>query len=431
MSLSMAFRLGVAMAEFSRSQGKKPKIIIGRDTRRSGEMLSNAAVAGIESSGGEAVMVGVIPTPGLAFLAKSGDFSLGLEVSASHNDASWNGFKIFTGEGDKLDSGQEEKIEELIGGRVAGKTDWGGTKPDDPEIITDAVEQYETGLLNALPKNFEAKGFKIVLDCANGASHEIAPRIFKKIGAEVVTIFNQPDGKNINDGCGSQYPENLRQEVVKYEANLGLAFDGDGDRVIAVDEKGGVLNGDQLLYIFAKMLKEKGELGNDVVASTVMSNLGFVVALKNLGVKHAYTPVGDREAYGEMKKTGAIIGGEESGHIIFRSFLSSGDGILTGLKLLEAMKYFKKPMSALAKEIVFFPKLLLNIPVKSKPELSEVPEIAKVIKEAEAHFGSEGRVVVRYSGTENLCRVMVEGREENEVKSWAERIAAIISRQLN
>ncbi|MFA6394291.1 MAG: phosphoglucosamine mutase [Patescibacteria group bacterium] len=422
---AMALRLGSAMAGYSRATGKKPKIIIGRDTRESGEALSRAAAKGIESAGGEAVLAGVIPTPALAFLTKSGDFSLGLEISASHNDASYNGFKLFTGEGDKLNSGQEKKIEELTDRPETGMAAEKEIELAEAKNMDLAAEKYKSGLLKALPENFNANGLKIVLDCANGANYKIAPEIFKKIGAEVIVINNQPDGKNINENCGSQYPENLRREVIKNKASLGLAFDGDGDRVIAVSEKGGVLNGDHLLYIFARMLKEKGELGK-IVVSTSMSNLGFVKALAKLGIKHSYTNVGDREVYEEMVKIGAMLGGEESGHIIFRSFLSSGDGILTGLKLLEAMKYFKEPLSALAEEIAFFPKLLLNVPVKRKPELREVPEIAKVIKEAEARFGAEGRVVVRYSGTENLCRVMVEGREEGAVRVWADRIARVV-----
>lgn len=428
MSEEMGMRLGKAMVEFCRQQGKKPKVLIGRDTRESGALLSQAVVDGISLSGGEAVLAGIIPTPGTAFLTKAGDFSLGLVISASHNDCTYNGFKFFNSEGDKLNDKEEEIIEELIdahGGQSKGERRYAGARK-----MEEALKKYESGLLSALPKNFTLKGLKIVLDCAEGAACEIAPQVFKKIGAEVIACFNQPDGKNINSNCGSQFPEKMAEEVLKNKAHLGLAFDGDGDRVIASDEKGRILNGDELIYIFAKMLKEKGELGSAVV-STVMSNLGFANAIKKMGVKHVYTGVGDQRVFEKMKEIGAVLGGEESGHIIFRNFLSSGDGIFCGLKLAEAMGYFKKSLSCLGEGIVFYPKILINAKVKSKPELSTVEEIDKVIKEAEEHFGDNGRVVVRYSGTESLCRIMIEGENENEVKGYSDKIAKVIERELN
>lgn len=424
--------LGKVAADFCRLRKERVKILIGMDTRESGAVLSEALAKAIISSGGSAVLAGIIPTPGLAFLTKAGDFSLGIMISASHNDSSYNGFKLFNKEGDKLNDAEEEEMEKLIDD-LSGIVSRDGNlraKAGQTELMEDALDKYIQGLFKALPENFSASGIKIVLDCANGATFEVAPLVFKKIGVEIIAICNQPDGKNINDNCGSQHPEKLKAEVIKNGAQLGLAFDGDGDRVIAVDEKGNILNGDQLLFIFAKMLKEKGELG-EIVVSTQMSNLGFVRALEKMGVGHIYTGVGDREVYEEMKRSDAVLGGEESGHIIFRSFLSNGDGILSGLKLIEAMQFFKKPLSELAEGIEFYPKILLNISAKSKPELSGFPEIENEIKAAEKALGVNGRVVVRYSGTENLCRVMVEGREKREVENYSSRIASIIEKELN
>jgi len=426
----LGLKLGRALVDFCRSNGIPPRILIGRDTRESGVMLIDAVTYGIMSTGGEEIVVGVIPSPGLAFLTKAGEFGLGLMITASHNNASFNGFKIFNSQGEKLGQEEEKKIEELI--KTPPPPTLGDIyKSGKGWVFNDEVGKYRKQLLDALPEDFNTQGLRIAIDCAQGATYKIAPVLFNRAGCNVIALNNEPDGKNINENCGSEHPEKIKGEVSRAKAALGLAFDGDGDRVIAIDEKGNSLNGDHLLYIFAKMLKEKGGLINNLVVSTVMSNLGLVNALKEIGISHIYTPVGDHEVFKKMKECGAVLGGEEAGHIIFSQHGSSGDGMLCGLKLLEAIKNYNKPLSELAQEISFYPKLLISVPVKSKPELSSIPEIDKVIKEAENHFGDDGRVIIRYSGTEPLCRVMVEGRVKEEVEKYANQIAEAVKNKLN
>jgi len=282
-----------------------------------------------------------------------------------------------------------------------------------------------------MPELSGAKSMKMILDCADGATCQVAPIIFSRICDDAKAIFTKPDGRNINDNCGSQHTEKLKQEVLDEKADLGLAFDGDGDRMIAVDEKGKELTGDQIIYIIAKMMKEKGRLENDVVVTTVMSNVGFVNDLKKLGIKHFSTDVGDRKVYFKMKEEGSVLGGEEAGHIIIPNFQYAGDGIAGGLMLLAAINHFEKPLSELAGEVTLYPKILVNVEVKKKPALESVPEIKNIIADIEKKLGNFGRVLVRYSGTENLCRVMVEGKDKKEITDYANRIAKVVSDKLN
>lgn len=437
----LAFKLGWALAKYHKKINSRPKIIIGRDTRASGLILEKALSAGIVANGGEVIFAGIIPTPGLAFLVREEEADAGVVISASHNDHVYNGFKIFKHDGTKLNNREEEELEQIIFADRAPSTSSGQgeinfqkdfPRPKDFFYREEGlINKYVVFLLNSLPPGFNLKGIKIALDCANGATHDIAPQIFKKLGAEVKLIFIEPDGKNINADCGSQHTEALRVAVKNHRADVGLAFDGDGDRLVAVTESGEVLTGDHLLYVYTQLFLAKGWLKNNLVVSTVMSNLGFINALRALGITHKATEVGDRAVFFEMKKGGAVLGGEESGHMVFSDLHTTGDGILSALMLTQAMKHYKKPLSELAAQFILAPKLLLNIEVKIKPELSAVAEIKKIIEEVENYLGEAGRVLVRYSGTEPLCRVMIEGKNEKKIKSLAEKIGEVIKKNLS
>lgn len=434
MNEKLAFRLGQALARYCQINKIKPEIIIGRDTRISGPLLETAVSSGIIKAGGKIILAGVIPTAAIAYLAKKEQAGLGLVISASHNPFEHNGFKVFKNDGTKLNDAEEGEIEKLMVGEERGIENLSGRaemSADFDEIqLSNYNKNYAEFVANILDgENF--RGMKIVLDCANGATFKIAPYIFKNSGAEVTVIFDYPDGKNINENCGSEHTENLQKAVLKNKADIGLAFDGDGDRLIAVNERGDRLTGDHLLYICARMLKEKNELKNNLVVSTIMSNIGFINSLKKFGINYFQTDVGDRQVYRALIEKGAILGGEEAGHIIFSDRHTTGDGILSGLMLLKAMEYFNQPLSKLAKEIFLMPKVLINVEVKTKPNLSTIPEIYEIIKATEKYLGETGRVLVRYSGTEPLCRIMIEGKNEKEIKDLAEKIGEVIKNALN
>lgn len=426
MTAEMALKIGRATAYLFKRKGHAPRIIIGKDTRVSGYMLENALVSGICSMGVNALLVGPLPTPGIAFATTSMRADAGIVISASHNPFQDNGIKIFSREGFKLPDEKEFEIEDLV---LSNHMD--SLHPSPNELgkayrIDDARGRYIVFLKGAFPKDCTLEGTKIVLDCAHGATYRAAPDTFFELGAEVTTLFNEPTGENINDNCGSQHPETLAEEVVKRKADAGFAFDGDGDRCIAVDEKGSVLTGDQIMALCARQMKNEGSLANNLVVSTVMSNIGFGIALKELGIEYLTTKVGDRYVLEEMQAKGASIGGEESGHIIFLDHHTTGDGIITALQVLAAMKKTQKPLSELARVMKVYPQNLINIDVKSKPELSTVPEIAQVINNVEARLGDSGRVLVRYSGTQNMCRVMVEGPTEEQTERYCKQIAEVI-----
>jgi phosphoglucosamine mutase len=368
-------------------------------------------------------LVGVLPTPGVAFMTKRDRADVGIVISASHNPYQDNGIKIFSGDGFKLSDSDEETIEELVldkdletRGPASGNL--GSSVP-----IGDAERRYIDFLKSTFSRDLSMKGMKIVLDTANGATHKVAPEVFKEMGAMVHVLHNRPDGVNINDRCGSQHPQDLEKEVVTVGARIGLAFDGDGDRLIAVDEKGRRLTGDQILVICAKVLKDQGSLKNNLLVTTIMSNLGLRMACKKHGFHHHASKVGDRYVLEEMRRLGGILGGEDSGHMIFLDHHTTGDGILAALQLIEAMLRTDQPLSELAGWMKIYPQKLINVAVKSKPDLSTLPEIAGVIAQAEEDLGEQGRVLVRYSGTENLCRVMVEGPTEEITLKHCSKIA--------
>jgi len=430
MTSEMALKVGRAIAYISRKKGHTPRILIGKDTRLSGYMLENALVAGICSMGADALLVGTIATPGVAFLTVSMRADAGIVISASHNPYQDNGIKIFSRDGFKLPDAKEDELEALI-----RNDDLAGLHADTSQMgkayrIDDARGRYIVFLKNSFSADYSLEGMKVVLDCSNGATYRVAPEAFFELGAEVIPLFNHPNGKNINKDCGSQHPEILAHEVVKNRADVGFAFDGDGDRVIAVDEKGNVLTGDQIMAVCASAMKKQGTLKNNLVVSTVMSNIGLGLALKDFGAETLATKVGDRYVLEEMLAQEASIGGEESGHIIFLDHHTTGDGVIAAFQLLNAMKYEDKPLSELAGVMQVFPQRLINIDVKSKPDITTVPEIVDVINEVENELGDKGRVLVRYSGTQQMCRVMVEGPSEKDTEIYCRRVADVITQKI-
>jgi len=430
MTPEMAVNIGRAIAEFFRGNDKLSKIVIGKDTRISGQMIEYALVSGICSMGADAYLTGILPTPGVAFMTSSTGANAGIMISASHNPFYDNGIKIFNGDGYKLSDEKEAEIEQLVlNENIASLT------KSDRDIgrvfeITDASVRYGDFLKLTVPKDNYFKGLKIVIDCSNGATFRVAPAIFNELGADVEALFVSPDGKNINDNCGSQHPEILQKKVLEKGADIGLAFDGDGDRLIAVDEKGAVTTGDQILAACAKFMKRKGLLKGNQVVSTVMSNMGLGVALKEMGIKHTVAEVGDRYVMEKMIASGAVQGGEDSGHMIFLAHHTTGDGILSALRVIEAMKEESKPLSELCKIMTIFPQVLMNVEVMHKPDLKTVPDIKDAIKSVEKSLGAKGRVLVRYSGTEPICRIMVEGPTIDETRRYCQHLADIVKDKL-
>ena len=407
------------------------KILIGKDTRQSGTMIENALTDGICSVGAEAFLAGIIPTPAIAYLVSAGDAVAGIVISASHNPYTDNGIKLFDAEGYKLPDVKEEKIERLIqaefqeeppgkNNQIRGKV----------RQMTDASERYRAFLKNTLPDAAPFEGIKIVLDCSNGATYAVAPRLFRELGATLEAISIEPDGKNINADCGSEHPESLIDSVLAQKADIGLAFDGDGDRLVAVDEQGQVISGDRILAICARNLKNKGLLQNNLVISTVMSNLGLRLALQDMGIDHIMTAVGDRYVLEQMRARGAVIGGEDSGHTIFLDQHTTGDGILTAIRLMEVMRDEKKKLSELRRVMTVLPQVLLNIDVQHKPEIESVPQLMEALRAVEAQLGDKGRVLVRYSGTQPLCRIMVESPDASETQRYCQQIADVVKATL-
>jgi phosphoglucosamine mutase len=426
MDAMTAFSVGQAVTRVLRKPHHTTRVIIGKDTRLSGYMLESALESGVTSMGGVPYLVGVLPTPGIAFIAESMRADAGVVISASHNPYQDNGIKVFSGAGFKLSDEQEAAIEGLmLGGELPGMVppphDMGRAYRQE-----DAAGRYIVFRKNTFPRSLSMEGMKIVLDTANGATYRVAPAAFTELGADVTVIHNEPNGLNINEECGSQHTQDLRKAVVETGAAIGLAFDGDGDRLIAVDEKGNEITGDQILIICAKMLKDEGRLANDLVVSTIMSNLGLRIACKRYGFENHSSKVGDRYVLEDMQRLGAVIGGEESGHMIFLEHHTTGDGILTAMQLLAAMLTSGKPLSELATLMDVFPQKLINVDVKSKPPVESVPAIVKAVKEVEAALGEEGRVLVRYSGTQNMCRVMVEGPTKEVTDRFAAQLADVV-----
>ena len=421
------FGIGRAIALFFDSNAVSTQIIIAKDTRESGDMIEDALVSGICSVGADACLAGILPTPAVAYLTASTNAGAGIVISASHNPFYDNGIKIFDADGYKLSDAKEDQIERLLPENAADSS--GNTadhRTGSVKTLSDSPERYLAFLQKTLPDAGRFNGMKIIIDCSNGATYAVAPRLFQNLGAQVEAINISPDGKNINAGCGSEHPEILIETVLAKKADIGLAFDGDGDRLVAVDEKGLVISGDRTLMICARSLKRKGLLKNNLVVSTVMSNLGLRLALKELGIDHLMSQVGDRYVLEQMNANGAIIGGEDSGHMIFLDQHTTGDGMLTALRLIQTMCEESKPLSELSRLMSVFPQVLLNIDVQKKPAIEDVPEIMAAIRAVEERLGEKGRVLVRYSGTQPLCRVMVEGPQKDETQRYCQQIADVV-----
>ncbi len=423
----LAMQLGQAGAYvLTKEKNHKPTIMVGCDTRISGDMLANALMAGACSVGANCVYVGVLPTPAVAYLTRKYKVDAGVVISASHNPVEFNGIKFFDGDGYKLPDELEDEIEALIRDNMAGIKFPTGSGVGKIKMRTDAREEYINHAMRSV--NVELNGMKIVVDCAEGASHYTSVEALKELGGNVVAIHNNPDGTNINANCGSTHMEELQARVVYEKAAVGLAFDGDADRLMAVDENGNVVDGDQIMAIVGNHMKSQGKLKKDTIVATVMSNLGFTLMCKEHGIAMEHTKVGDRYVLERMKELGASLGGEQSGHIIFLDENTTGDGLLSALHLLQVMVDTGKSLSELASIMEVLPQALVNAKVANhkKDKYMEFPEIAEAIKELEAKFAGEGRVLIRPSGTEPLVRVMIEGKDQQVIQEEANKLAGLI-----
>ncbi|MGX7594068.1 phosphoglucosamine mutase [Planococcus plakortidis] len=425
----LAFKLGrFGGYVLTKSSKEKPKVLVGRDTRISGEMLENALAAGLLSVGAEVMRLGVISTPGVSYLTRVMSAEAGVMISASHNPVADNGIKFFGSDGFKLSDDQEAEIEALLD---AETDDLPRPTGGDLGSITEYFEggqKYIQYLKQTVDEEFD--GIHVALDCAHGATSTLATHVFADLDADISSMGASPNGLNINEGVGSTHPEALAKLVVEKGADVGLAFDGDGDRLIAVDEKGTIVDGDQIMYICAKHLKSEGRLKQDTVVSTIMSNMGFYKALEENGMKSVKTAVGDRYVVEEMKKNEYNLGGEQSGHIIFLDYNTTGDGLLSGLQLVNIMKITGKKLSELANEMTIFPQKLVNIRVTDKHGVTDNALVAEKIAEVERDMDGDGRVLVRPSGTEPLVRVMVEAPSAEACEDYVERIAAVVREEM-
>jgi phosphoglucosamine mutase len=425
----LALALGrAAVGALERQQSGRPLVTVGRDPRASGLLLESALVAGILSAGGDAVLAGVLPTPAVAFLTRHYRASAGAVISASHNPMPDNGIKFFGPEGFKLPDALEDRIEAALALEGQGAPRPVGAEVGSARPAPDAAEAYLDHLLEGIP---DLGGLQVVVDCANGAAASIAPEAYRRAGASVEAIAAEPDGHNINHGCGSTHPELVREAVVRRGAAVGLAHDGDADRLVAVDERGELIDGDIILAIAALDERERGGLPTGTVVTTVMTNLGFRRAMAEHGIEVVQTAVGDRYVLESMRSGGHTLGGEQSGHIIFLDRATTGDGILTGLKLLSIVARGSKPLSELARVMRRLPQVLVNVRVAAREGLQSSDVTWHAVSEEQARLGERGRVLVRASGTEPLVRVMVEAESEDEAQGVARRLSAVIERELS
>ena len=430
MTAEIAMQIGRAIAYVFKKEQRRHKIVIGKDTRLSGYMLENAMAAGICSMGVDVMLVGPLPTPGIAFITSSMRADAGVVISASHNPYQDNGIKFFSRDGFKLPDKLEREIEDFI-----FKNNEPSHRPTASDIgkayrIDDAIGRYVVFAKNTFPKELTLDGLKIAVDCANGAAYKVAPEVFYELGADVFPIGVKPDGENINDRCGSLYPEAVSKLVKEKKADIGIALDGDGDRIVLIDEKGMILDGDYLMAIAATRMLKQGALKNKTLVTTIMSNMGLEEAVKKAGGRIIRTKVGDRYVTEEMLKGGYNLGGEQSGHIIFMDHTTTGDGIISALQTLAVMVKENKRLSELAAVMRRYPQVLINVKVKNKRGLTKNPQIAKRIKEIENKLNGNGRLSVRYSGTEPLARVMIEGKRKPEITKMARYIADAIEKEL-
>lgn len=430
MTADMALRLGIAAGVRFRRGPHNHRVVIGKDTRLSGYMLESALTAGLCAAGMHVIMTGPLPTPAISFLTRNMRADLGVVISASHNPFFDNGIKFFDADGYKLPDNVENEISDMA---LDANMDW--PYPDHDKIgratkIEDAGGRYIVYTKSCFPPQLSLDGLRIVVDCANGASYKIAPLALEELGAEVFRLSCSPNGLNINDHCGSLYPDVVAAKVREFRADIGLALDGDADRLIVVDEKGSVLDGDQLMAMCAQAMMSRGELPGNLLVSTVMSNLALEIFMKEHGGQLLRTPVGDRYVVEAMRGEGAMLGGEQSGHLIFRHYSTTGDGLLAALQILRIVREKEKPLSELAGLLTPFPQKLINVRVDRKPPLADCSAISQAADRVREELGSRGRVLLRYSGTEAVCRVMVEGENSDKVRRFAQDLAEVVEKEL-
>jgi phosphoglucosamine mutase len=426
MTTETAMQLGRAAAYVFKHDDRRSRIVIGKDTRLSGYMIENALAAGICSMGVDVLLVGPLPTPGIAFITASMRADAGVVISASHNPYQDNGIKFFARDGFKLPDAMELQIEDLI---FSDRID--SLRPTAEEVgkafrVDDAIGRYIVFLKNTFPRELDLVGLKIVLDCAHGAAYRVAPAVLEELGAEVFAYGVEPDGTNINSGCGSTHPEVISAAVREHGADLGIALDGDADRCIFVDEQGNEVDGDHIMAICAIDMLKRDALPQRTVVGTVMSNMGLDIALRQAGGRIVKTDVGDRYVVEEMRRNGYRFGGEQSGHLVFLDHNTTGDGMLSALQVLAILRKSGKPLSELASVMTALPQILVNVRVRERRNVEEMPEVKKLIEDVENRLGDAGRVLIRYSGTEPLMRIMLEGRDQGEITDMANEIALVV-----
>lgn len=426
----LAFRLGKAGASYFGRRGHRSRIVLGRDTRLSGQMLEGALLAGVSSAGGDVLRVGVLPTPAIAWLTQHYKADAGVVISASHNSFEDNGIKFFSPQGEKLSDAAEARLEALTLGKAIDKLAASGAQIgrvlDEPQ----ALEAYCQMALECVPPSLNLRNLHIVVDCGHGATYQSTPEVLRRLGARVTVLHDLPDGRNINADCGSTYPKAMQEAVVRLGADIGLAHDGDGDRVLLADERGQLVDGDRMVGLCALHLKSRRELAKNLVVGTVMSNLGLELALKERGITLLRSAVGDRYVLQLMKRRGAVLGGEQSGHVIFNEHVGTGDGLITALQVLRVMKESGKLLTELAGFMIQVPQILINVRVAKRTDLDSVPAFVKALSQAKAELKGRGRVLVRYSGTEPKVRVMVEGLDAGPVQRIAQGLADLLKQRL-
>ena len=423
MTAEMVLSIGKGIGRFFAGSGPSP-IVIGKDTRLSGDLFEHALAAGVSASGTDVLLLGVIPTPGVAHAVRLLQAKAGIVISASHNPWTDNGIKVFDPAGFKLSRSAEQVLEQVILGAETSQKYPTSSQSGRIRFHHDTCANYRDFLIRtASDDQFSLKGVRMVVDCANGATALVAPDVFRRHGASVAVLSASPDGRNINEGCGSEQPAAMAASVQKTGAAVGFAFDGDGDRVVICDETGAVLTGDQVVAICARHFKNSGRLQKNVVVTTVMSNMGLRSALKKMDIRHVAAGVGDRHVVEAMKNAGAVLGGEDSGHIVFLDRHSTGDGILSAIEILNIMTSENRPLSELKQIMTIFPQVMINVRVKTKPAIESLSGVNQMIQSIESRLGRDGRVLVRYSGTQPMCRVMVEGPTLSQVQLFCQTIA--------
>jgi phosphoglucosamine mutase len=419
-------RLGAALVRALPPGAATPRLLVGRDTRESSGWIEAELAHGASGEGATMVSAGVVPTPAVAFLTRHSGYDAGVVISASHNPFEDNGIKVFSGRGEKFTDRVEREIEAIV---ADGR--WAARPGEAAEVApADQIGPYVDHLLAVFPETGLLRAFTLAIDCAHGATTTVAPDVFRRLGFDPVVIGNRPDGRNINLGCGSTHPEALARAVVDAGCRLGVAFDGDGDRAIFVDHLGRTVDGDAVLLMCGRQLKREGRLNGDALVATVMSNIGLELALRESGIDMIRCPVGDKHVMEEMLARGLSLGGEQSGHIIFSDYLYTGDGLCTALNVLRTVALSGRELADLASDLVTYPQVLLNVRVREKVDLASVPAVTAAIGRVESRVAGQGRLLVRYSGTEPLLRVMIEGRRDDEIRAWAQEIVDVVQEQL-